>query len=72
MTLLKATGSATAREPAARRGGSAGWNLIGGRWVASDGPRTREIRNPADTTELVASVREASAGQVEAACAAAA
>ena len=52
--------------------GSLGLNLIADRWVAGDGPRTRTLRNPADTGEVVAEVREASAGQVEAACAAAA
>jgi malonate-semialdehyde dehydrogenase (acetylating)/methylmalonate-semialdehyde dehydrogenase len=49
-----------------------GSNLIGGRWVRGDGPQTRNILNPADTTELVAAVQDASAEQVAAACTAAA
>jgi acyl-CoA reductase-like NAD-dependent aldehyde dehydrogenase len=44
MTVLKASGTATARETAVPRSASAGWNLIGGRWVAGDGSRTREFR----------------------------
>jgi malonate-semialdehyde dehydrogenase (acetylating)/methylmalonate-semialdehyde dehydrogenase len=39
--------------------------------LPGDGQRTREIRNPADTNEQVASVREALANQIEAACGAA-
>lgn len=46
-------------------------NLIGGAWAAGAGAATRRICNPADTTQVLASVREASAEQVEAACAAA-
>src|SRR5262245_37104389 len=72
MSILDVPGSATVTGPPARPGGPQGLSLIAGRWVAGNGLRTREIRNPADTRELVASVREASAGQVEAACAAAA
>jgi malonate-semialdehyde dehydrogenase (acetylating) / methylmalonate-semialdehyde dehydrogenase len=49
----------------------AGWNLIGARWLAGDGARTCPIRNPADTTQLLCSVREASAEQVDDCCAAA-
>src|SRR5262245_38644661 len=49
----------------------AGWNLIGGRWLAGDGPRTRPIRNPADTTQPLCAVPEASAEQVDDCCAAA-
>jgi malonate-semialdehyde dehydrogenase (acetylating)/methylmalonate-semialdehyde dehydrogenase len=49
-----------------------GFNLIDGRWVGGDGPRLRNVYDPADTTELVAAVREASAEQVDAACTAAA
>jgi malonate-semialdehyde dehydrogenase (acetylating)/methylmalonate-semialdehyde dehydrogenase len=49
-----------------------GWNLLGGHWTAGDGATTRNICNPADTTQLIAAVREASAEQVDAACAAAA
>lgn len=48
-----------------------GLNLIGGRWVAGDGNITRNISNPADTSELIAAVQEASPEQVDAACAAA-
>ncbi len=49
-----------------------GLNLIGARWSAGDGPRTRTLRNPADADEVVAAVPEASPEQVDAACAAAA
>ncbi len=49
-----------------------GSNLIGGRQVPGEGTLTRRLYNPADTTELVAAVREASAEQVDATCAAAA
>src|SRR4051794_37449295 len=49
-----------------------GSNLLGGRWVAGDGSTTRNICNPADTTEVVAAVTEASVEQVDGACAAAA
>jgi malonate-semialdehyde dehydrogenase (acetylating)/methylmalonate-semialdehyde dehydrogenase len=71
MTMLKVPGT-TFEGPSARQGDSRGWNLIGGRWAVGGGPRTREVRNPADTRELVAAVREASPEQVEEACAAAA
>src|SRR5262245_47962338 len=47
-------------------------NLIGGRWVAGEGAIARPICNPADTAEELANVREASASQVDEACAAAA
>ncbi len=46
-------------------------NLIGGEWVQGDGASTRRSCNPADTTQLIAAVREASAEQADAACAAA-
>lgn len=49
-----------------------GLNLIGGRPVAGEGPQTRRLLNPADTREVIAAVREASAAQVDEACAAAA
>ncbi len=49
-----------------------GWNLLGGRWVAGDGPTTRNVLNPADTKQLIAAVREASVEQADAACVAAA
>ncbi len=49
-----------------------GTNLIGGKRVAGEGTVTRKLLNPADATELVAAVREASPGQVDEACAAAA
>lgn len=52
--------------------GAAGSNLIGGRWVAGTGPQVRAIVNPANVKEIVASVREAAAEQVDDACAAAA
>ncbi len=47
-------------------------NLIGGRWVEGQGSEARRICNPADSAELLAEVREASAEQVDEACAAAA
>jgi malonate-semialdehyde dehydrogenase (acetylating)/methylmalonate-semialdehyde dehydrogenase len=72
MTLLKVPDSATFAEPATRQGEPRGLNLIAGRWVAGNGLRTREVRNPADTRELVAAVREASPEQIDPACAAAA
>jgi malonate-semialdehyde dehydrogenase (acetylating)/methylmalonate-semialdehyde dehydrogenase len=43
-------------------------NLIGGKWVHGQGATTRKILNPADTSEVVASVHEASAEQVDQAC----
>jgi malonate-semialdehyde dehydrogenase (acetylating)/methylmalonate-semialdehyde dehydrogenase len=46
-------------------------NLIGGQWIDGNGPATRRITNPADTTQLVAAVRDASLEQADAACAAA-
>ncbi len=46
-------------------------NLIGGVWVAGTGSVQRKICNPADTTELVATVQEASLAQVDEACRAA-
>jgi len=48
-----------------------GWNLVGGRWVAGAGARSLTICNPADTAEVVATVREASPTQVDEACQAA-
>jgi malonate-semialdehyde dehydrogenase (acetylating)/methylmalonate-semialdehyde dehydrogenase len=48
-----------------------GANLIGGAWKDGEGPATRRICDPSDTMQLVASVREASPAQVDAACAAA-
>jgi malonate-semialdehyde dehydrogenase (acetylating)/methylmalonate-semialdehyde dehydrogenase len=47
-------------------------NLIGGTWVEGRGNKNRDIRNPADTAELLAPVREAAPEQVDEACAAAA
>jgi malonate-semialdehyde dehydrogenase (acetylating)/methylmalonate-semialdehyde dehydrogenase len=47
-------------------------NLIGGQWVEGHGAINRTIRNPADSSEVIHEVREASQEQVEAACAAAA
>src|SRR5471032_1271034 len=46
-------------------------NLIGGVWTAGAGTVQRKIANPADKTELVATVQEASLAQVDAACQAA-
>jgi malonate-semialdehyde dehydrogenase (acetylating)/methylmalonate-semialdehyde dehydrogenase len=43
-------------------------NLIAGKWTEGAGSVTRRIMNPADATELVAAVREASLGQVALAC----
>jgi malonate-semialdehyde dehydrogenase (acetylating)/methylmalonate-semialdehyde dehydrogenase len=45
-----------------------GLNLIGGRSWLGRGATTRCINNPADTRQLVAQVREASAEQVDEAC----
>src|SRR5208283_544439 len=49
-----------------------GFNLIGGKWVEGQGQTVRRVCNPADTTELLAAVAEASTGQVDEACARAA
>ena len=49
-----------------------GGNLIGARWMAGTGPQKRDIRSPADFDESLAEVREASAEQVDEACALAA
>jgi len=49
-----------------------GRHLIGGRWIEGRGPTTRRIRNPADTDDILAEVREASTEQVDEACVAAA
>lgn len=49
-----------------------GANLIGGRHVVGEGRATRSLFNPADSTELLADVREASLEQVDEACAVAA
>src|SRR5437773_5252788 len=46
--------------------------LVSGRWVEGQGAEVRRICNPADTAEVLADVREASAAQVDEACAAAA
>src|SRR3954453_20156226 len=51
---------------------AAGANLIGGAWVEGQGAAVRRICNPADTTQLLDAVREASPQQADAACAAAA
>src|SRR5436190_14373341 len=66
------TTRAVARADGARGVTSLGANLIGGRSVPGEGPLTRNLFNPADVTELVAAVREASPAQVDEACAAAA
>jgi malonate-semialdehyde dehydrogenase (acetylating)/methylmalonate-semialdehyde dehydrogenase len=58
--------TATARvSPSAVRAGAC---LIGGTWVEGEGAVVRRICNPADTTELVAAVRESSSQQVDEAC----
>ncbi len=46
-------------------------NLIGAAWLDGEGATTRLIANPADTTQVLAAVREASPNQADAACAAA-
>ena len=66
------TTRATAKADGARGTTPLGANLIGGRSVPGEGPLTRNLFNPADATELVAAVHEASPAQVDAACAAAA
>ena len=66
MQQLKDKPAAKAARPAL------GENLIGGRWVQGDGTTVRNVCNPADVKEVVAAVAEASAEQVDAACAAAA
>jgi malonate-semialdehyde dehydrogenase (acetylating)/methylmalonate-semialdehyde dehydrogenase len=53
-------------------GARAGQQLIGGRWVDGRGATARAIGNPSDTSAILAEVREASAEQVDEACAAAA
>src|SRR5690242_2196327 len=63
---------ATAKADGAQGTAPVGANLIGGRSVPGEGAVTRNLFNPADTTDLVAAVREASPTQVDAACAAAA
>jgi malonate-semialdehyde dehydrogenase (acetylating)/methylmalonate-semialdehyde dehydrogenase len=50
----------------------AGLNLIGDTWVKGQETQSRRIANPADSDEIIADVREASASQVDEACAAAA
>ncbi len=42
-------------------------NLIGGDWIEGEGAATRRIANPADTSQLIAAVREASPTQADAA-----
>jgi malonate-semialdehyde dehydrogenase (acetylating) / methylmalonate-semialdehyde dehydrogenase len=48
-----------------------GVNLIDGRYVPGEGRDTRNLYNPADASDLIAAVREASIEQVDQACAAA-
>jgi malonate-semialdehyde dehydrogenase (acetylating)/methylmalonate-semialdehyde dehydrogenase len=50
---------------------AAALNLIGGRWLEGGAGTSRDICNPADTAEVLATVREAAAAQVDEACAAA-
>jgi malonate-semialdehyde dehydrogenase (acetylating)/methylmalonate-semialdehyde dehydrogenase len=73
MTVRHLAGSAApTKRPATPDRVAPELNLIAGRRIAGAGPRTREVRNPADVDELVAAVREASPEQVDEACAAAA
>ncbi|QEH35750.1 Methylmalonate semialdehyde dehydrogenase [acylating] [Aquisphaera giovannonii] len=58
--------------PATSPHSAAARNLIGGTWVEGRGDASRDIHNPADTAEMLASVREAAPDQVDEACAAAA
>lgn len=44
-------------------------NLIGGTWVEGRGSTSRDIYNPADSSEMLAPVREAAPEQVDEACA---
>ena len=60
------------RSPATSSRSASALNLIGGAWVEGRGNTNRDIHNPADTTELLAPVREAAPEQVDDACAAAA
>src|SRR4051812_34936160 len=60
------------RSPAIASRPASALNLIGGSWAGGRGGSSRDIYNPADSTELVAPVREASPEQVDEACAAAA
>src|SRR5271154_4554980 len=60
------------RSPATSSGSASALNLIGGTWVEGRGNTSRDIRNPADSAEVLAPVREAAPEQVDEACAAAA
>ncbi len=60
------------RSPATSSRSASALNLIGGTWVEGCGNTSRDICNPADAAEVLASVREAAPEQVDAACAAAA
>jgi malonate-semialdehyde dehydrogenase (acetylating)/methylmalonate-semialdehyde dehydrogenase len=60
------------RSPATFSRSAPALNLIGGTWVEGSGNTSRDICNPADTAEVLASVREAAPEQVDEACAAAA
>lgn len=57
----------TGSPPAAAR-----HQLIAGQWIEGQGATERKLFDPADSTQLLASVREASTAQVDDACAAAA
>jgi malonate-semialdehyde dehydrogenase (acetylating)/methylmalonate-semialdehyde dehydrogenase len=63
--------STTAIRPEKSTVPAARLNLVGGRWVEGQGSEVRRLCNPADSAEVLAEVREASAGQVDEACAAA-
>ena len=60
------------RSPATTSRSASALNLIGETWVEGRGNTSRDVRNPADSAELLAPVREASPEQVDEACAAAA
>jgi malonate-semialdehyde dehydrogenase (acetylating) / methylmalonate-semialdehyde dehydrogenase len=65
--------SETATEPIISKSTvTAAKNLIAGDWAEGSGAIARTICNPADTTEIVATIREASLDQVDQACATAA
>src|SRR5271155_2548886 len=58
------------RSPATSSRSASALNLIGGTWALGRGNASRDIYNPADAAEMLAPVREAAPGQVDAACAA--
>jgi malonate-semialdehyde dehydrogenase (acetylating)/methylmalonate-semialdehyde dehydrogenase len=64
--------AAPGRPPIPSSRSASALNLIGGTWLEGRGNTNRDICNPADTAEVLASVREAAPEQVDEACAAAA